>query len=159
MNLTEILLACTVINLGITLGAGLYETRMVLPLWFNKSNSGYSVNFANMQAIDSGRGFWGFTTTVPLTLLMITNLVCSLQSQPLLHNWWVAASIILLLERAATFTFFIPTAIKLQKGERLPAGKISKMVTWWVRLNYVRNALTLTALVIFIKALLVLQTM
>lgn len=158
MNITEILLACTVINLGITLGAGLYETKMVLPLWFNKpAGGGYTVNLTNMRSIDSGRKFWGFTTTVPLTLLMVTNLVLLLRSQPPLLNWWVAATIILLIERAATFTFFIPTAIKLQKGENLPAGSINKRITWWVRLNYVRNTLTLAALVVFIKALLVLQ--
>jgi len=157
MNLTEILLVCSVVNLGIALGAGLYEVRVVLPLWFNKlAGGGYTVNFGNMKAIDSGRKFWGFVTTAPLTLLMIANLVFCFQSRPPLHDWWVAAAIILLTERLATFTFFIPTAIKLQKGESLTLVKMSKLVTWWVRLNYVRNGLTLAVLLGFIKALLVL---
>jgi len=160
MNLTEILLVCSFVNLGIALGAGLYEAKMVLPLWFNKpAGGGYIVNFANMKAIDSGRRFWGFVTTVPLTLLMIANIALCFQSQPPLHDWWVVATIILLLERLATFTFFIPTAIKLQKGENVTLVKMSKLVTWWVRLNYVRNGLTLAALVGFIKALLMLKTM
>jgi hypothetical protein len=160
MNLTEILLICSVINTGIALGAGLYEAKMVLPLWFNKSaGSNYTVNFGSMRAIDSGRRFWGFITTGPLTMLMIINLVLAFQSRAPLHDWWVAATAILLIERLATFIFFIPTAIKLQKGESLPPVKMSTLVTWWVRVNYVRNAFTFAALLVFIKALLVLQTM
>src|SRR5215813_6763359 len=101
MNITEILLLCTIINIGIALGAGLYETKIVLPLWFNKSaNNNYYVNFENMRTIDSGRKFWGFVTTIPLTLLMITNLVFASLSQAPLHSWWVAATIIILIERA-----------------------------------------------------------
>jgi hypothetical protein len=156
MNITEILLLCSVINIGIALGAGLYETKIVLPLWFNKSaNGNYHVNFDNMRSIDSGRKFWVFVTTIPFTLLMITNLAVAFQSQPPLHNWWVAATLIILIERIGTFTFFIPTAIKLQKGENLITEKISKLITWWLRLNYVRNALTLAALFVFLKALLI----
>jgi len=159
MNLTEILLFCSVLNTGIAFGAGLYETKMVLPLWFNKSaNGNYDVNFGNMQTIDSGRRFWAFVTTIPLTLLMIANLVFAFQSQSPLHNWWVAATLIILMERVGTFTFFIPTAIKLQKGESLQTEKISRLITWWLRLNYVRNAFTLAALLVFLKALLILQT-
>ena len=159
MNLTEILLFCSVINIGIALGAGLYEAKIVLPLWFNKSaNGNYYVNFDNMRTIDSGRKFWGFVTTIPLTLLMITNLVFAFQSQPPLHDWWVAATLIILIERIGTFIFFIPAAIKLQKGESLMTEKIPRLITWWLRLNYVRNALTLAALLVFLKALLILQT-
>jgi hypothetical protein len=157
MNITEILLLCSVINVGIALGAGLYETKIVIPLWFDKAaNGNYYVNFDNMQNIDSGRKFWGFVTTIPLTLLMITNLVFAFQSQPPLHDWWVAATLIILIERVGTFTFFIPTAIKLQRGENLMTEKISKLITWWLRLNYVRNALTLAALLVFLKVLLML---
>jgi len=160
MNFTEIILICTIINNGIALGAGLYEARMVTPLWFNKQHNGhYTVNFGNMQSIDSGRKFWGFVTTGPLTLLMITNVVLAFQSQQPLHNWWVIAAIILLAERLATFTFFIPTAIKLQKAKGLPPVKTSMLVIWWMRLNYVRNGLTFAALLVFIKALLIQQTM
>src|SRR6188474_2217090 len=149
MTTTEILLALLIVNLGMVFGAGLYEIRIVLPLWFNKSGDGnYYVNLDNMQRIDPGRKFWGFVATVPLTLLMIANLIFALRSLPPLRDWWLAASLIILIERIATFTFFIPTAIKLQKGENLPAEKVSTMVTWWLRLNVVRNILTILSLIL-----------
>ena len=71
----DILLWLFVINHGIAFGAGLYEQRMMLPLWFNRSSeSGIRVNSAAMRSTDSGRQFWAFVTTVPLTLLTLANL-------------------------------------------------------------------------------------
>lgn len=153
MDISGILLLLYSITLGTTFGAGLYETRIVLPLWFNKTPEGnYQVNFENMRSIDTGRKFWGFITTVPLTLLTIANLVLAFQSQGQLHDWWLSATLIILLERIGTFAFFIPTAIKLQKGDNLPASKINSSVLWWKRLNYVRNTFTLIAWFLALKA-------
>jgi hypothetical protein len=157
MNTTEILLGSFIINLGMALGAGLYEARIVLPLWFNKTKGGnYQADVEAMRKIDTGRKFWGFITTVPLTLLTILNLVFACKAKAPLYGLWLSATLIILLERIGTFAFFIPTAIKLQKTENLPVLKTSNMIFWWIRINYVRNGLTLAALLIALKALLVL---
>ena len=96
MTTAEILLTLLVINLGTVFGAGLYETRIVLPLWFKKSSDGnYHVNIDNMRNIDTGRKFWGFIATIPLTLLTIANLVFAFQSQPPIHDWWLATALII----------------------------------------------------------------
>lgn len=75
MTFSNVLLSLLVLNLSIAFGAGLYETRIVLPLWFRKTVLGYEVNLTAMHEIETGRRFWGFVTTVPLTLLMLANLV------------------------------------------------------------------------------------
>jgi len=155
MSTTELLLTAYVINLGIALGAGLYETRIVLPLWFRRRDNGdYGVDFEAMRNIDTGRKFWGFVTTMPLTLLTIANLVLAFRSTAPLHDWWVAATAIVVVERLGTFCFFIPTAIRLQKGDNLPGSKISNMVSLWVGANYLRNGLTLVAMALLLKAML-----
>ena len=153
MNITEILLGAFIINLGIALGAGLYEARIVLPLWFHKVNNNYQVNVEAMRNIDTGRKFWALVTTIPLTLLTIINFVFAYKAAAPLHDWWMSATIIVLLERIGTFAFFIPTAIKLQKAASLPVAKTKSMVFWWIRLNYFRNSLTLAALLVSLKAL------
>ena len=118
--MTTLLLALFILNLGTAFGAGLYETKIVLPKWFHKSaGAGYSVNTAAMQELDSGRTFWAFVTTGPLTLLTLTNLIFAWQSNQPGQLWWLVATLITLLERISTFTFFIPTAIKFQKAEQL----------------------------------------
>jgi len=64
MSISEILLILFIVDLGTTFGAGLYETRIILPLWFNKTTDGnYQLNFETMRRIDTGRKFWGFIVT------------------------------------------------------------------------------------------------
>ena len=156
MNIPEILLLLFIINLGIALGAGLYETRIVLPLWFRKlANGNYETNGEAIRNIDTGRKFWGFVTTAPLTLITIANLILAFRAPSPSHGWWLAAAVIILLERIGTFAFFIPTAIRLQQSENFPPAKTSKMIVWWIRTNYLRNALTLVGLLLALKTLIV----
>ena len=58
-----------VINLGIAFGAGLYEHRIVVSNWMSSSGeSGVHWNAEAARRDDTGRRFWVFVTTVPLTL-------------------------------------------------------------------------------------------
>ncbi|CCH51184.1 hypothetical protein BN8_00099 [Fibrisoma limi BUZ 3] len=146
MTTADILLLLFIINLGTAFGAGLYETRIILPQWFYKSaGDGYLVNTDAMRTVDSGRQFWAFVTTGPLTLITLANLVAAWQSAPPRHDWWLAAALVALVERISTFAFFIPTAIRLEKSDSLPLATISRSVRSWMSLNYVRSALTLVA--------------
>ena len=107
MSTTEILLIAFFINLGIALGAGLYEARIVLPLWFHKTaNKNYRVDVEAMRNIDTGRKFWALVTTIPLTLLTIINFVFAYKAAAPLHDWWMSATIIVLLERRDICIFY-----------------------------------------------------
>ena len=100
-----------VIVLGTAFGAGLYESRVVVPLWTSDPP-------ASLQSPDSGHRFWAFVTTGPLTLLTVANLVAAWQSQGPARAWWLTAALVTLVERGMTFGFFIPTMIRLR---RMPA--------------------------------------
>src|SRR5215467_13435203 len=140
-SIPEILLWLFVVNLGIAYGAGLYEKRIVLPLWFSKSaGAGLQVHSEAMCQTNTGVRFWAFVTTVPLTVLTLADLVVALQSHGPRRIWWVLAATITLVERIGTFSFFIPTAIKLMRPETL-AATASVLATRWMRLNYLRDAL------------------
>lgn len=141
--ISEILLWLFVLYLGVAFGAGLYETRIVLPLWFERSAEGYRVDEAAMLRTDVGRRFWGPVTTLPLTLLTFANLAAAWVAPPLRHNWWLAAALLALAERLSTFVFFIPMALRLQRASASPAT--ARLAAWWVRLNYGRVLLTLLA--------------
>lgn len=153
-NIPEILLWLFIINLGIAFGAGLYETIIVLPQWFLKSSGpGFLLNSKAMNETDVGRKFWGMVTTIPLTLLTISNNIFAFQSLGERHDWWLAASLIILIERVGTFSFFIPTAIKLMSVEDVVSTKTTKMISVWVRMNYIRNGLTLIGWLLALKVL------
>lgn len=150
----DILLWLFVINHGIAFGAGLYEQRIILPQWFSRSSeSGIRVNSAAMRSTDTGRTFWAFVTTVPLTLLTLANLVAAWQSQGPRHGWWLGAVVVTLVERIATFSYFLPTAVRLMRAEALPSAKVEAMASRWVGLNHVRAALALTGWLAALRAL------
>lgn len=149
----EVLLLLLILNLGTAFGAGLYETIIIIPQWFQKSaESGYRVNLQAMHETDTGRKFWAFVTTLPLTLITLANLFVAWQSQEPRHDWWLAAALITFIERVGTFSFFIPTVIKLQKADRLPASRVTGLVSLWIGFNYVRNAFTVIAWLLALKA-------
>ncbi len=154
ISFSEIILWLYVINLGITLGAGLFETRIILPQWFTKSSdNGYQVNRKSMIETDTGRKFWGFVTTIPLTLLTIANLVLAFNTSEPRYIWWIVSSSIIFIERLGTFFFFIPTAIKLMNSETLSPVRMNTLVVLWMRLNYIRNLLTLLGWLAALKVL------
>jgi hypothetical protein len=149
----EISLWLFVLNLGLATGAGLYETRIVLPQWFSRTSDGYLVNSEAMRATDVGRRFWGMVTTLPLTLLTLANLAAAWQAPEPAHRWWLAAALLALLERLGTFGFFIPAAIRLERGTDVSPAAASRLVAWWLGLNRVRLALNLLAWLAALRAL------
>ena len=153
-HVSEILLWLFVINHGIAFGAGLYEHRIVVPQWFSRSqNSGLQVNSEAMRRTDTGRRFWAYVTTVPLTLLTLASLVVAWQAQSPRREWWIGAAVITLVERIGTFSYFIPTAVKLMRAETLPSARADTMASRWMSLNRVRAALALVGWLAALKAL------
>lgn len=141
----ELFLLLFSLNLGIAFGAGIYEARIIIPRWFSKVKAVYSVNRSEMQLLDTGRKFWAFVTTMPLTLLTIANLILALQSDSDMKSFWMIAVIITLAERITTFTFFIPTIIRLQNSGVDGGEVLHKKISSWIYVNYLRNACTLAA--------------
>jgi hypothetical protein len=108
---SNVLLCLFIINLGIAFGAGLYESRMVLPKWAGMARETWP---------NTGLKFWAYVTTVPLTLLTFGSLWAAGQSAGPERPWWLAAAVIILAERIATFAYFIPTMVRLQDGVGVP---------------------------------------
>lgn len=149
----DILLWLFVVNLGVAFGAGLYEQRIVLPQWFSHSSeTGWRVDDEAMRRTDPGRSFWAFATTVPLTLLTLASLVVTWNLGNSIKQWWLAAAVITLLERIGTFSYFIPTALKLMRAETVSTTK-SAMASKWIYLNRLRSALSLAGWLAALKAL------
>jgi len=157
ITLPIILLLLFVVNLGTAFGAGLYEMRIVLPMWFHRAADGqYEIDHGAMRQTDVGRKFWGMVTTAPLTLLTLANVFLAWQSHAPAHAWWLAAAFVALAERLGTLAFFIPTAIRIERSDLKPLPNTSDVVARWVQLNYVRNLFTLVALLLALRAMLLL---
>jgi hypothetical protein len=152
---SEALLWLFVINLGIALGAGLYEHLIVIPEWLATSPSGRHWHADAAQRFDTGRRFWAFVTTGPLTLITLANLFGAWRSSGAVRGYWLAAALMALADRLLTFAYFIPTMIGL-----LAAGDSPEAVanaTTWSNLNYVRHFTVFAALLLALKAFAVFQ--
>src|SRR5438045_2964330 len=102
-----------IINIGIAVGAGLYEQRVVVSNWLTSTPSGLHWNRDQAQRDDPGRKFWALVTTLPLTTIAIANLFAAWGAPSAVRGWWLATAVAVLLERGFTFTYFIPTMVRL----------------------------------------------
>src|SRR5215217_5070815 len=118
-----IMLLLFVINLGVAFGAGLYEQRIVMPRWITASHEHGAVwNAEVARRDDTGRRFWAFVTTIPLTLLTVANLFAARAAVGHVRGWWLAAGVTALADRVVTFAYFIPTMVRLMAAPNSQAS-------------------------------------
>jgi hypothetical protein len=134
------------INLGVAFGAGLYESRIVVPQWLMTSpGSGSRWNAAAARHADVGLRFWVYVTTIPLTVLIVASVIAARWAPQPVRWWWLIACAVAMIDRIMTFAYFIPTMITLMReGALSDAAAVSK-ARQWAALGYVRLAVTLIA--------------
>ncbi|HEX7009331.1 MAG TPA: hypothetical protein VF184_05080 [Phycisphaeraceae bacterium] len=140
----KIVLWLFVINLGIAFGAGIYEARVVIPQW---------KNMPPQQWPNTGLMFWVYVTTVPLTLLTLVSLVAAWSMQGPMRIWYLAAVGIVIVERIATFSYFIPTMVGMMGAEGLPHDDVVAALSRWLLINHGRHVLTLAGWLAALRAL------
>jgi len=147
----KVLLWLFVIDLGIAFGAGLYEHRVVLSRWIRKSpDSAHHWNPDAARQDDTGRRFWVFVTTVPLTLLTLGTLIAAWWAPVSVRGWWTGASVAALADRVFTFSYFIPTMVRLMGAGESSESAATAMQ--WANLNKARLAILLVAWLAALKA-------
>ncbi len=150
-RLAATLLWLLVINLGIAFGAGLYEHRVVVGRWLTSSReTGAHWNADAARRDDTGRRFWAFVTTVPLTLLALASLFAAWRGSSVLAHWWLAAALATLVDRAFTFLYFIPKMVRLMRAPDSPESVAVAMR--WRNLNYLRHVIVLAAWLMSLQA-------
>lgn len=141
---TSLILWLFVLFLGISFGAGVYEQRVVVPRWIETTaDSGAHWNSEAARRDDTGRRFWAFVTTVPLTLLTLVNLWAAWRAPAPMRTWWLVAGIAALADRAITFGYFIPTMVGLMNAADTPQAVAT--AARWASVNYLRLAIVLVA--------------
>ena len=134
------------INLGIAFGAGLYESRIAVPQWLSYTpEKGYRWHPVAAAEANVGLRFWVFVTTIPLTVLTLASLVLLWGTPEPGRRWWLISVAAALLDRVLTFAYFIPTMIRLMRGDIRPESAAVAKARQWVKLGYLRHATTLIA--------------
>jgi hypothetical protein len=136
-----------VIALGLDLGAGIYEARIVVPLWANGVPETLAEGnpFARV-AIDAGMRFWAYLTS-GVAILALLALIFGLRTPAPERLWRTIAAVAELCMVAWTLLYFRPTLVRLfmGHGEGLTKEAISATVRRWVALSRVRIVVTFAA--------------
>ena len=105
-----------VVALGLDLGAGVYESRIVVPLWADGVPATLAEGnpFARV-AIDAGMRFWKYMTSA-VALLAIGALVFGLHTATAERLWRTVGAVTELCVIAWTLFYFRPTLIRLFMG-------------------------------------------
>jgi Domain of unknown function (DUF1772) len=127
----------------IAFGAGLYEARVVIPQW---------ANLPPRKWPNTGILFWVYVTTIPLTLLTVANLFAAWLEPSSKRKWWIWAAVIIMLERIATFAYFIPTMVGLMSSDQSDTA-VKAGLSRWLLFNYGRHVLTFFGSLLALKAL------
>lgn len=157
-SFTQAFLWLFIIFTGIEIGGGLYEALVVVPLWsFAPPDSVIAYHQHNLDypqlAINAGGRFWMFFTPI-VGLLALTVILSGFKTQPEHRRWRLTSGIIAFLLIVTTFAWFVPNIMILTKGGAgLNGEQITSLVHWWVRLNWVRVVVALTAWITGIRAL------
>jgi hypothetical protein len=128
----------------------LYEHRIVVPDWLETMPEGAHWNADIAREDDTGRRFWVFVTTVPLTLLTIANTYAGWHAAGPLRAWWLAAALAAIADRVFTFGYFIPAMIALTNAPDSPDAVAA--ATRWSYFNYGRHAIVLVAWLAALRA-------
>jgi hypothetical protein len=142
-RLSTLLLWLFVIDLGIALGAGLYESRIVVPDWIDVAATSPAWNPTAARDDSTGVRFWVAVTTVPLTLLTLANLIAGWRAPTDLRRWWLGTAMTALIERGLTLGYFVPKMVSLMQAENSPVAASSAIQ--WAQLNNLRHLLVLAA--------------
>lgn len=141
----KIVLWLFAINLGIAFGAGIYEARVVIPQWKHLPPS---------QWPNTGLLFWVYVTTVPLTLLTLISLIAAwLLPHGPMRIWYLTAVSIVIVERVATFSYFIPTMVRLMGSNDTSTDEITTALSQLLMFNHGRHVLSLGGWLAALRAL------
>lgn len=138
--------------LGIAFGAGAFEARIAFPQWLVQTEAGPRWDPEAARRADTGRRFWAYVTTGPLTLFTLLSLVMAMARRDVVGRWWRAAATVAVAERLFTLSYFIPTMVRLQ-GVTDPTALHAATAHRWGRLNVVRLLMNLEAWLLALRAL------
>ena len=136
-----------VVVMGLDLGAGVYEARIVVPLWANGVPETLAAgNPYGRVAIDAGVRFWAYMTSA-VAFSAILALGSGFQMPAPQRAWQMFAALAELAVVATTLLYFRPTLVRLfmDHGAGLSAGAVTSTVRRWVRWSSVRVAVSFVA--------------
>jgi hypothetical protein len=135
----QLLLCAFIFSVGIGIGGGLYETRVVYPNWIKDPTP----TELNKKLISSGqagaaRRYWPLISPAS-ALLALLNAFLAWHQAGIVRNLWLMSSISIILKSAGTYGYFVPTYIRrIAKSEAMETSTLRRIVRIWAGLSPLR---------------------
>lgn len=138
---------------GVAVGAGIFESRVVIPRWAGCwTSEQVRVALEESGHLASGEAFWPLVgaPVVPLTVL---NLYRALRSSGPRRPWWIAFASTIAVGCVATAAYFVPELHRLAATDAIPPERVRAAVIRRVRLDNVRLVVLVLAWLAGLRAL------
>jgi hypothetical protein len=158
-RIERILICVFVVLAALVLGGGLYELRVVIPLWAHAPPESVwqFVALRNSQPLfvpNAGIRLWIFLTPAHLLVSIATFVMC-LKTRGAHRRWAMIATAIFIVLHLSALFYFVPAIDKLfnsQNSGMSPAEVVSR-VHIWVYGTWIRFVLGLVGLICGLRAL------
>jgi hypothetical protein len=134
----EILLCAFLFFVGLGIGGGLYETRVVYPNWSHEPTP----NELGKRLVSSGQAaagrYWPLVSPAS-ALLAVVNVFLAWHQVGQVRDLWLMSSIAIVLKSIGTYGYFVPTYIRrISKPESMDTLELRRVVRTWTRLSSLR---------------------
>jgi len=158
-RLEQILLWIFVILAAIVIGGGLYEMRVIVPLWAHSPPESVwefaSLRVTNPQSTpNAGIRFWIFVTPLHL-LISFAVLIASWKTNPRHRRWVIIASAIFITLHLSALVYFVPAIDKIFNSRNLnmTPDEVITRVHIWVNGSWMRFVVGFAGLLCGLRAL------
>jgi hypothetical protein len=155
----QTLLWLFVILAALVIGGGLYELRVVLPLWAHappESVWHFAAERVNnpLDTPNSGMRLWIFLTPAHL-LVSIATLIAAWKTRAEHRRWVIVSTAIFIGLHLSALFYFVPAIDKLFMSRQLnlDPAEVASRARWWVNLTWGRFVIGLIGYVAGIKAM------
>ena len=135
----QILLCTFIFSVGVGIGGGLYETRVVYPNWAKAPTpEGLSEKLISSGQAGAARRYWPLVSPAS-ALLAILNVFLAWHQAGVVRNLWLMSSIAIVLKSLGTYGYFVPTYVRcIAKPGTLDALTLQRLVRKWTGLSPLR---------------------
>jgi hypothetical protein len=135
----QLFLGVFIFSVGLGIGGGLYETRVVYPDWTRDPDpQTLGAKLISSGQARAGRRFWPFVSPASM-LLALFNLYLAWQQTGSLRKIWFASAMVIVVKSISTYSYFAPTMMKtLERAEKMDRSILRQTVRTWAALSPLR---------------------
>ena len=152
---TQVLMCTFVFSVGLGIGGGVYETRVVYPNWAkDPTPDRLSEKLISSGQAGAARRYWPLVSPAS-ALLAIVNMFLAWDQVGIVRDLWLMSSIAIVLKSLGTYGYFVPTYIRrIAKPNTMDAMTLRRLVRQWTGLSSLRIVVEIFAWITGMWALL-----